>query len=227
MRLHWILIVLAGLAGTDAAAEENLYKGRGLRTKDYSWSVRANASVGFHGVEDPWDQFRVSSYPVGGYTNLGIEFAAGGRNSFEVQGGYYWVNDSQQVVALGGPPDIPRPGTYDYRVRAYSAGLNYRFWMPRGGTSTWIGMGGAWVFGSELEYREQVSDTEPFQVEATGSGPQVNLAFGYEGATTRALRMGMELGVRYSWVDYDQGIFGAGNFNGIYLGLRIGLARAR
>ena len=45
--------------------------------------------------------------------------------------------------------------------------------------------------------------------------------------TTTAIRMGLELGIRYSWADYDQGIYGAGNFNGIYLGFRLGLVKSR
>jgi hypothetical protein len=227
MRSHWILLVLAGLLCTETAAAEKLYKGLGLRTQDYSWRIRANGSVGFHGVEDPWDQFGVSSYPVGGYTNFGLEVAAGGPHSFELQGGYYWVKDSQSVVRLGGPPEVPRPGTYQYDVSSFSAGLNYRFWIPRGGTSMWIGMGGGWVTGAELEYREQIEGSEPFRIKASGSGPQINFALGYEGVTTTAIRMGLELGIRYSWADYDQGIYGAGNFNGIYLGFRLGLVKSR
>jgi hypothetical protein len=225
MRSLWILLALAGLAFAETAAAENLYKGHGLRTRDYSWNLRANGSVGFHGVEDPWDQFGVSSYPVAGYTNFGIEVAAGREHSVEIQGGYYWVNDSQAVIRLGGPPEVPRPGNYRYNVNSWSAGLNYRFWMPRGGTATWIAMGGGWVTGADLEYREQIEGAEPYRVRASGSGPQVNFAIGYEGVTTSSIRMGMELGFRYSWVDYDNGIYGAGNFNGIYLGFRIGLTK--
>ena len=222
-----ILFAVAFLATAlvDTALADGLYKGRGRRTLDYSWSLRANGSVGFHGVEDPWDQFRVSSYPVGGYANFGVEFAVDRRHSFELQGGYYWVNDQQNIVALGSPPDVPRPGTYSYEVDSWSAGIMYRFWMPRGATTTYIGMGGAWVVAADLEYREQLSGSDPYLASASGAGPQVNFVFGYEGVANASLRLGMEIGFRYSWVDYDNGIYGAGNFNGIYLGFRLGLVR--
>jgi hypothetical protein len=228
-RPAWIcaLLVAATSLMADTAPADELYKGLGLRTRDDSWSLRANGTVGFHGVEDPWDQFRVSSYPVGGYTNFGLEYAVTTQHSLEVQGGYYWVNDTRNVVALGSPPEIPRPGDYSYEVDAWSAGLTYRFWMPRGGTALWIAFGGAWVLGADLEYREQIEDEEPYAASASGTGPQASFALGYEGVTTRRLRIGMELGIRYSWVDYDHGIYGAGNFNGIYLGLRVGVTRAR
>jgi hypothetical protein len=222
-RLILTAIFLAAFAG-DALAD-GLYKGHGRRTIDYSWSFRANGSVGFHGVEDPWDQFGVSSYPVGGYTTFGMEFALGSHHSLELGGGYYWVNDSQGVVAIVGPPELPRPGNYSYEVDAWSAGLTYRFWIPRGGTSTFLALGGAWVVGSDLRYREQISGEIPYRISASGSGPQISIAFGYEGITHPNVRMGMELGLRYSWVDFDQGIYGAGNFNGIYLGFRLGLVK--
>ena len=86
-------------------------------------------------------------------------------------------------------------------------------------------MGGGWVVASDLEYREQISGQTPFRGKASGTGPQVNLALGYEGLVRPPFRVGMELGLRYSWVDYDNGVFGTGNFNGIYLGLRLGLVR--
>jgi len=221
----WLLGVLSfsALVLADTALADGLYKGRGRRTHDYAWSFRANGSVGFHGVEDPWDQFRVSSYPIAGYANFGVEFALPGQHSIEIQSGYYWVNDSQNIVALGSPPELPRPGTYRYEVSSWSAGMMYRFWMPRGTTATYIGMGGAWVVAADLEYREDVSGSDPYRASASGAGPQVNFAFGYEGVANPTVRIGMELGFRYSWVNYDNGIYGAGNFNGIYLGFRLGL----
>ena len=109
-------IVLAALAvvalaiGFDAATAHatGLYKGSGRRSRDYTWSWRANGSVGFQGVEDPWDQFGVNSYPVGGYTNFGLEFSVLGNQSIELLGSYLWVNDSQGIVAVA-PGQIPFP----------------------------------------------------------------------------------------------------------------------
>ena len=116
-----ILATLALAVGIDvvAAHATGLYKGSGRRTRDYSWSWRANGSVGFHGVEDPWDQFGVNSYPVGGYTNFGLEFSLLGHQSLEILGSCHWVNDNQRIVAVG-PGTDPRPGTYRYEVSAWT-----------------------------------------------------------------------------------------------------------
>jgi hypothetical protein len=207
----------------EAQAQERVYRGRPERIRDYSWTWRASGSVGFQGVQDPWDQFGVSSFPIGGYASFGIERLVLGPQSLEVFGGYCWVDDRRNVVSLDGPPQLPRPGTYRYAVDAWSAGAMWRFWWPHGGSSTSLGIGGAWVAGSTLEYEEEISGTDPFRMRATGTGPQVTAVFGYEGIPAQKLRVGVELGVRYSWVEFDQGIFGAGNFNGIYLGFRVAL----
>ncbi len=214
--------------GVDAVAAHatGLYKGSGRRTRDYSWSWRANGSVGFHGVEDPWDQFGVNSYPVGGYTNFGLEFSILGHQSLEILGSYHWVNDSQAIVAVG-PGLIPQPGTYRYEVNAWTVGGTWRAYFPRGNSSGFLGFGGGWVVSSDLEYREQIQGSEPYGVRASGTGPEVHVILGYDGIPGPNIRMGMELGFRYSWVDFDNGIYGAGNFNGFFLGFRLGLAASR
>lgn len=222
-----ILVVVLLCAGAELAHATGLYKGHGRRTHDYAWSWRVNGSVGFHGVEDPWDQFGVNSYPLGGYTDFGLEFAVLPQQTLEFAGSYRWVHDSEYLVALGGPGYIPRPGVYDYDVDSWSAGLTWRFFYPRGLSSGYFGMGGGWVFDSDLEYFEQIDGSLPYAVKASGTGPEFHAVVGYEGATGPNLRMGFELGFRYAWVDFDNGIYGAGNFSGVYLGFRLGLVAGR
>ena len=221
-----ILVAIVLAVGVDAVAAQatGLYKGSGRRTRDYSWSWRANGSVGFQGVEDPLDQFGVNSYPVGGYTNFGLEFNVLGNQSLEILGSYLWVNDRQALLAIG-PGEAPRPGTYRYEVSAWTVGGTWRSYFPRGTSSGYLGFGGGWVVSSDLEYVEQIQGSEPYAVRASGAGPEVHAILGYDGIPGPNVRMGMELGFRYSWVDFDNGIFGAGNFNGFFLGFRLGLAK--
>ncbi|RKZ16559.1 hypothetical protein DRQ53_06130 [bacterium] len=202
---------------------DGLYKGHGLRSKDYNWSWRVNGSVGFHGVEDPWDQFGVNSYPVAGYTSFGLEIPTVAGQSLELHGTYLWVDDAQNIVVTGGSDPLPQTGFYNYKVSAWNAGATWRVWFGGPTSTAYLGWGGGWVVDSDLEYREQLQGSTPFRLKANGSGPEVHFSFGYEATINPMVRMGMELGYRYSWVDFNQGIDGAGNFNGFFLGFRMGL----
>lgn len=220
-----LLATLGPLLAWDSAVAEGLYKGIGRRSADYEWTARVNGSLGFHGVEDPWDQFGVNSFPVGGYTTFGVEKLVRTGQSIELHGSYMWVNDSRNLVASGGPGAPPRPGTYRYEVDAWNAGGTWRIYYRRGASSGFFGFGGGWVFSSDLSYQEQLEGSLPFRIDARGNGPEVHALIGYDGIPGPSVRMGMELGFRYSWVDFDNGISGAGNFNGAYLGFRVGLVR--
>ena len=214
-------ITALALLGPTAADATGLYKGHGRRSSDYAWSWRVNGSVGFHGVEDPWDQFGVNSYPVGGYTDFGLEFAVMPGQTLEVAGSYRWVSDTESILAVGGPGYIPRPGSYRYEVDSWSVGATWRYWYPRGLSSGYFGLGGGW------EYFEQLDGGTPYLVRASGTGPEIHALVGFDATPNPRLRMGFEVGFRYAWVDFDQGIYGAGNFNGFFLGFRLGFVAGR
>lgn len=216
------LVLCTAIGSADLAGATGLYKGHGRRSQDYDWRWRVNGTIGLHGVEDPWDQFGVNSYPVGGTTDFGVEFSLPRGQSFEVAGGYRWVHDTENVVVTG-PGYISRPGNYRYEVDSWSVAGTWRFYTPHPYDNAWVGAGAGFVFDSTLEYTEQIQGGTPYRLRATGTGPEIHGCAGFQGMPDTRLRLGLEVGFRYTWVDFDQGVYGAGNFNGFYLSLRVGL----
>jgi len=202
---------------------DGLYVGHGRRSVDDAWSVRLNLSGGVHGTGDPWDdQFSDTEYPIGGYGTAGLEFNVGHRNSLEVWGTLRGVNDDENFLELDDFGDIEGRGRYDYDLTSWSGGLTLRHRYPTAhGGSTYWGIGGGLV-EAEIDYLEVVEGFAPDAANETQTGATALALIGFEGRLAPGLALGVEIGYRHAWLEYDNPLV-EGSDSGLFAGLKLGL----
>lgn len=208
--------------GDQVAQARGLYVGHGRRSADDAWSVRLNVSGGLHGATDPWnDEISDSSYPFGGYGTAGIEFNVGYQNSLEVYASLRDVEDRESFLEFDDFGFTGDAGRYRYDLETQSAGLTLRHRYPtRGGASYW-GIGGG-VVSSTVRYAELINGFISDDREDEDTAAEAHALIGWDSRLAPALSLGLELGFRYTWLDYE--LFDeTGDTTGFFGGVRLGI----
>jgi hypothetical protein len=217
-----LLGVLVLFCATEVSAG-GLYVGHGRRSVDDAWSVRLNLSGGAFGAGDPWDeQFADTEYPIGGYGTAGLEFNVGHQNSLEVWGTLRGLNDEEAFLVLDDFGDVDGRGRYDYELTSWSGGLTLRHRYPTGrGGATYWGIGGGLV-ETDVDYVEAASTGADISLSGTETGPVALALLGFEGNLAPGLSLGLEIGYRHAWIEYDSAVIDPDD-SGVFAGLRLGL----
>ncbi len=217
-----VLLVICAAWVTDAAAD-SLYVGHGRRSVDDSWSVRLNLGGGVTSASDPWeDELSDTEWPVGGYATAGLEFNVGHRNSLELYGSYRDLDDEEDFLEIDEFGDRGDAGRYRYGLESWSGGMTLRHRYPhRSGASYW-GVGGG-LIEAEVRYEEIVGGRVTFpRRSATDTAPEAHALVGWDGKLSPALTLGLEVGFRYTWLEYDA-MPVSGDYTGFFGGLRLGI----
>lgn len=221
--LALFLLIPLGESFTPQPAEaRGLYVGHGRRSVDEAWSVRFNLSGGLHGATDPWnDEISDSSYPFGGYGTAGIEFNVGYDNSLEVYASLRDIEDRESFLEFDDFGFTGDAGRYRYDLETESAGLTLRHRYPtRGGASYW-GVGGG-VVRSTVRYSELLNGFVSDDREEEDTAGEAHALLGWDSRLAPALSLGLELGFRYTWLEYE--LFDdTGNTTGFFGGVRLGI----
>ena len=217
-----LLVLLLHDSLVDTATARGLYVGHGRRSVDDAWSVRLNLSGGLHGATDPWnDEISDTEYPFGGYATAGLEFNVGHRNSLEVYASLRDLEDTERFLEFDEFGFTGDGGRYRYDLESQSAGLTLRHRHPsRAGAAYW-GIGGG-VVHAEARYRELIDGAISDDRAEEDTGAEAHALVGWDSRLAPALSLGLELGFRYTWLDYE--VFtDTGDFTGFFGGLRLGL----
>lgn len=225
--LMWcaVLVAMAG-AWAEAAQARGLYVGHGRRSIDDAWSVRFNLSGGLHGATDPWaGEISDSNYPFGGYGMLGIEFNAGHDNSIEFYASLRDIEQTERFLEFDEFGFTGDGGRYRYDLETRSAGLTLRHRYPtRSGASYWgIGAG---VVNATVRYSEVLNGFLNDEREEEDTGAEAHAVIGWDSNLAPALSLGLELGFRYTWLDYER-FDDTGDATGFFGGVRLGFVFGR
>lgn len=221
LRVSILLCILFLFSATEVLAD-GLYVGHGRRSVDDAWSVRLNLSGGASGAGDPWDeQFADTEYPIGGYGTAGLEFNVGHWNSLEVWGTLRGLNDEEAFLVLDDFGNVDGRGRYDYELMSWSGGLTLRHRYPTGGRgATYWGIGGGLV-EARVDYVEAASTGADIDVEESATGPVALALIGFEGQLSPGLVLGLEIGYRHCWLEYDTRVIDPDD-SGVFAGLKLG-----
>lgn len=222
-RTSFLLLLFVFIASEALAG--GLYVGHGRRSLQHhdDWSVRLNVSGGAFGAGDPWgDQFADTQYPIGGYGTGGLEFNVGHQNSLEVWGTFRALNDEEVFVVVDDFGSVDGRGAYDYELQSWSGGLTLRHRYPTGrGGATYWGIGGG-VVEAEIDYTERLAGDDAVRAIETQTGPMALAMLGFEGNLAPGLALGLEIGYRHAWLEYDTDLID-GDDSGLFAGLKLGL----
>lgn len=226
-RVCSVLVLVLALTFTHDAFADGLYVGHGRRSVDDAWSVRLNLSGGAAGFGDPWenDSFSDTEFPIGGYGTAGLEFNVGNRNSLELWTSVRGLNDEEGFLEVDDFGDVVGRGLYDYEVRSWSGGLTLRHRYPNPGGSAYWGVGGGLV-EAQVDYLENVQGSTLVDVDESDVGPTAHFLIGFDGRLSPGLTLGLELGYRHAWLEYDNDIV-SGDDSGVFAGLKLGLVLGR
>lgn len=223
-----LLLVTVALLPSDCLAY-GLYHGRHRARDAEDWTLRLNVGGGLHTATDPWNDVPGTTDDfdpldqVGGYLTGGLEFRLGSRNSLELYGSWRDLDDTEDFYEVSSDAF----GVYRYSLESQSAGLTLRQLFGGHASSTYWGVGGG-IVRARARYRERVGGSIGPLADEEDTAGEAHVLAGWDGRLAPSLLFGIELGFRYTWLEYAApDLADTGDFTGFFAGLRLGILLGR